>query len=146
MISLAGCKTEQYQKNEQYVSEVRRLVNDSVSYTRKLHKHDNDFDFKNSENVRGYLLTADDLINTLEQIQKLQSTDEFDKMNTSLKEAAEKAMEQVSQLRAMVVYSQENKNDSIYSREKEHYFKEYDEQYDIMVDLSSEIQTYWRNA
>ena len=137
---------EAHQKNDTYVSSVKQLVDDSVTYTRKLRQQDEDFDCRDNEKVRGYLLVTDDLINTLEQIQKLRSTDEFDRMDKPLKDSAKVALTVISQLKALVVYAQESGNDALYQREKDGYLSDYYINYDTMKELSSEIQTYWRNA
>ncbi len=146
MLTAVGCNMELHQKNESYVSQVKQLVNDSVTYTRKLWERDNEFDCRSSEKIRGYLLVADDLINTLDQLQKLKATDEFDEMDKPLKESAKQALILISQLKAMVVYAQESGDDAIYQREKGSYLNDYYTCYDNMKELSSEIQTYWRNA
>ncbi len=146
VISASGCNMELHNRNEQYVSEVKKLVNDSVNYTRKLRQQDEEFDCKDNEKLRGYLLAADDLINTLEKIQKLRPSDEFDDMDVQLKDESKNALTLISQIKAMVVYAGENGDDSIYKREREEYFNSYYTYYDRMKDLSSQIQTYWRNA
>ena len=146
VISLAGCNMEIHQKNSAYVSNVKRLVDDSVTYTRKLRQQDDSFDCRDNEKVRGYLLVADDLINTLEQIQKLRATDEFDAMDKPLKTSAKSSLQIISQIKALIVYAQENGDDDLYQREKSTYFNDYYGYYDQMKELSSEIQTYWRNA
>lgn len=142
----AGCDFETHKKSDLYVSQVKNLVNDTVNYTRKLRQQDKDFDSKDSEKLRGYLLAADDLINTLEQIQKLRPTDEFDSMNDKLRTASESALNSVTQIRSFVAYAAESGDDSIYTREKDKCINEYEGFYDEMKELSSEIQTYWRNA
>lgn len=146
MLTFAGCNLDTHNKNDQYVSDVRRMVNDSVTYTRKLRQQDEIFDCKNNEMVRGYLLVTDDLINTLQQIQKLKATDRFDDMDTELKLASKDALGIISQLKALVVYAQLNGNDMIYQLEKDEFFNRYYHSYDNMVELSSAIQTMWRNA
>ena len=142
----AGCDLEAHKKNDSYVSDVKNLVNDTVNYTRRLKQQDEAFESKDSEKLRGYLLAADDLINTLEQIQKLRPTDEFDEMNDRLRTAAEAAMNNITQIRSFVAYASESGDDGIYKREKENYLQNYMAYYDEMKELSSEIQTYWRNA
>ena len=89
---------------------------------------------------------ADDLINTLEKIQKLRPSDEFDDMDDQLKKDSKNALTLISQIKAMVVYAGENGDDSIYRREKDDYFSIYYDYYDSMKNISSAIQTYWRNA
>lgn len=146
LLTVTSCNLETNQKNNNYVSNVKRLVDDSVTYTRKLRQQDDGFDCRDNEKVRGYLLVTDDLINTLEQIQKLRATDEFDDMDKPLKDSAQIALTMISQIKALVVYAQENGSDALYQREKETYFSHYYVSYDEMKDLSSQIQTYWRNA
>lgn len=146
MMTISGCDLETYKRSDSYVADVKNLVNDSVNYTRKLKQQDEDFDSKDSEKMRGYLLAADDLINTLEQIQKLRPTDEFDEMNDELRTAAEAALNNITQIRSFVAYASESGDDSIYKREKDSYFEDYLFYYDEMITLSSRIQTYWRNA
>lgn len=146
LLPLAGCNMETHQKNDTYVNNVKQLVDDSVTYTRKLRQQDESFDCRDNEKVRGYLLVTDDLINTLEQIQKLRSTDEFDSMDKPLKDSAKVALTVISQLKALVVYARESGDDALYQREKGGYLNDYYANYDTMKELSSEIQTYWRNA
>ena len=142
----AGCDLDGYKKSDRYVGDVKSLVNDTVNYTRKLRRQDESFDINDSEKLRGYLLTADDLINTLEKIQKLRPTDEFDNMNEKLRAASEHALNNVMQIRSFVAYAGESGDDSIYKREKEKFLSDYMNSYDEMKELSSEIQNYWRNA
>ena len=144
--ALSGCNMELHNRNDQYVSDVKKLVNESVNLTRKLRQQDEAFDCKDSEKLRGYLLAADDLINTLEKIQKLRPSDEFDEYDDRLKADSRTALTLISQIKAMVVYAGENGDDSIYKREREDYFSDYYKHYDNMKNISSEIQTYWRNA
>ncbi|MBQ9461799.1 MAG: hypothetical protein IJU51_07805 [Clostridia bacterium] len=144
--ALSGCNMELHNRNDQYVSDVKKLVNESVNFTRKLRQQDESFDCKDSEKLRGYLLAADDLINTLEKIQKLRPSDEFDEYDNQLKEDSRSALTLISQIKAMVVYAGENGDDSMYKRERDGYFADYYEHYDNMKNISSEIQTYWRNA
>ena len=146
VMAMSGCNMELHNRNDQYVSDVKKLVNESVNFTRKLRQQDESFDCKDSEKLRGYLLAADDLINTLEQIQKLRPSDEFDDYDQQLKEDSRTALTLISQIKAMVVYAGENGDDSIYLREREDYFSDYYTHYDNMKSISSEIQTYWRNA
>ena len=86
------------------------------------------------------------MINTLEQIQKLRATDEFDAMDKPLKTSAKSSLQIISQIKALIVYAQENGDDDLYQREKSTYFNDYYGYYDQMKEISSEIQTYWRNA
>ncbi len=146
VLAVSGCNMELNNRNNQYVADVKKLVNDSVNYTRKLRQQDEAFDCKDSEKLRGYLLAADDLINTLEKIQKLRPSDEFDDMDDQLKKDSKNALTLISQIKAMVVYAGENGDDSIYRREKDDYFSIYYDYYDSMKNISSAIQTYWRNA
>ena len=146
VLAVSGCNMELNNRNNQYVADVKKLVNYSVNYTRKLRQQDEAFDCKDSEKLRGYLLAADDLINTLEKIQKLRPSDEFDDMDDQLKKDSKNALTLISQIKAMVVYAGENGDDSIYRREKDDYFSIYYDYYDSMKNISSAIQTYWRNA
>ncbi len=146
IMMLTGCDVETHRKNNQYVSDVKNLVNDSVNLTRKLKQQSEELDCKDAEKVRGYLLAADDLINTLQQIQKLRPTNEFDEMDERLKTASEAALNNISQIRSFVAYARDSGDDTIFKRESDSYYTLYLESYDKMKQLSSEIQTYWRNA
>ena len=146
MFAFTGCNMETHQMNDQYVSSVKEMVNDSVTYTRKLRQQDEGFDCHDNEKIRGYLLVTDDLINTFEKIQTLKSTDEFDEMDIELKRVSKQALTMISQLKQMVVYAQQSGSDAIYQREKNGYFDQYYSYYEDLRSISSEIQTYWRNA
>ena len=146
VFSLVGCNTEEFKKNEQYVSDVKNLVNESVNHTRKLRELDKDFVISDKDLINEYLETTDSLMEVFEQIQKLQATDEFDDKDKELKEAVKNELTVISQLRNLVYHAQENGDDDIYQREKDIYFEEYNKNYEKTIDLSSEIQTYWRNA
>lgn len=146
VLVLNGCNMEEFKKNEQYVNDVKNLVNESVNYTRKLRKLDEDFAISDNELVSDYLEITDSLMEIYEQIQKLQATDEFDDKDKELKAAAKNELTVISQLRNLVYHAQQNGDDDIYQREKAVYFEEYNKNYEKTIDLSSEIQTYWRNA
>lgn len=146
VLVLNGCNMEEFKKNEQYVNDVKNLVNESVNYTRKLRKLDEDFAISDNELVSDYLEITDSLMEIYEQIQKLQTTDEFDDKDKELKAAAKNELTVISQLRNLVYHAQQNGDDDIYQREKAVYFEEYNKNYEKTIDLSSEIQTYWRNA
>ncbi len=146
LLMLPGCNMETFHKNEQYVAEVKRLVNGLVDGTRKLKQLDDSFNCHDNEKVQSYLNVTDELIGNLEQIQKLQSTNEFDEMDKNLKTTAKSQLILVSQIRILVCHARESGDDSIYQREKKTYMDDYQKNYEKMRELSSEIQTYWRNA
>lgn len=146
VVSLCGCNMEQFKKNEQYVSDVKELVNESVNYTRKLKKLDEDFVCHDSKIVNEYIEITEKLMDIFQKIQKLQPTNEFDDKDKELKEAARNELTIISQIRNLVLHANQNGDDTIYQREKTACFEEYKKYYDQAIELSSEIQTYWRNA
>ncbi len=146
VVSLCGCNTDEFKRNEKYVSDVKELVNESVNYTRKLKKLDEDFVCHDADLVNEYIETTEKLMDIFQQIQKLQPTDEFDDKDKDLKEAAKNELTIISQLRNLVLHANQNGDDTIYQREKVNCFEEYKKYYDQAIDISSEIQTYWRNA
>lgn len=146
VLSSAGCNFDRFKQNDSYVKSVKELVDDTVNATRSVRQLDKSFNSQDSDKNREYLKVCDDLIGTLEKIQKLQATDEFDDMDRQLKEAAKDQLNTVMQLHTLIQHAGQTGDDSIYQREKDAYLEKFEENYENMRSLSSEIQTYWRNA
>ncbi len=145
MFVLSACSTENARKTESYVSSVKSLVNEAVNNTRALKIRCDEFNVNDTQTSKIYtsnLITLEDLY---EQVLKLESPDDYDELDEQVKTNAEGALSTVTEILNLVQYALDNKNDSLYQKDKDELFEEYQKYYDTLVELSSEVQTKYRN-
>ncbi len=146
MFVLAGCSNAKIKQNDNYVSSVKNLVNDTVNLNRTLKEQQEGFNCHDEEKSRQYISTMDSLADGFQQILKLQATNEFDEYDKSLKTRAKACLQDITQLRSLTGYAVKNEDDTFYQNDKQDIFDKYKSECDAMREISSEIQTYWRNA
>lgn len=146
LMILTGCNTEQMKKGNEYVSQVKQQVNEVVNFNRTLKEQENEFNCRDEEKTKRYVTTMDSLSEHFRSILKLQATDEFDKYDVDLKKNAKDALQTITQLKTLVKHAAEQGDDTFYQNEKDKLLKSYEDNCQKLRSLSSEIQTYWRNA
>ncbi len=142
---LAGCSNETAQHNEQYVSQVKELVNQTVNYTRVMVTKEKNFNCHNEAEAKEYIDTLDKLSDIFQKVITLNASEEFDQLNKELSQETTSALSEISELKSLAAYAIEKGDDTFYQRDKAGIRKDYDEHYRRMTELSSEIQTQWRN-
>lgn len=143
---ITGCSSETVKRNDKYVSSVKSLVNDVVNLNRVYKEQDENFNCHDPESIETLTGTMDKLTEKFNSILKLQAENEFRKYDNDLKSKAKEGLQIITQLRTLVKYSEVQLDDKLYQNEKEELNAKYSDVCSEMRSLSSEIQTYWRNA
>ncbi len=143
---LAGCNVDEVNHNNDYVSSVKKYVDNVVTYTREYKEYETTFNCRDVEESKKYIGTMDSLIECFQKILKLQSTDEFDEYDSSLKTLAQSALETITEIKSLTSYAVETGDDTLYKNDEDLMLENYDVLYEGLKDISAEIQTYWRNA
>ena len=143
---ITGCSTQSVKKNEKYVASVKSIVNDVVNLNRVLKEQNEEFNCHDPVSSEQLAETMDKLTDRFENILKLQAEKEFKTYDSELKEKAGEGLKIMTEYRMLVKYSEEKLDDKFYKNEKEELDKKYVDICADMRNLSSEIQTYWRNA
>ena len=100
----------------------------------------------NGESIEKITETMDTLSQRFDSILKLQAENEFREYDQQLKNEAKQALQIITQLRTLVKYSETKLDDKLYHNEKEELIETYKVVCGYMREISSEVQTYWRNA
>ena len=146
LMLFAGCNSEQIKKGNEYVSQVKEQVNEVVNFNRTLKEQENEFSCRDEEKTKRYVTTMDSLSERFSNILRLQATDEFDQYDSELKKNAKEALQTITQLKTLVKHAAEQSDDTFYQNEKDKLLKSYEDNCQKLRSVSSEIQTYWRNA
>lgn len=146
MFVLSACSTEESRKTEEYVSSVKTLVNEAVNSTRTLKTQRESFDCNDSQLSKAYISTLDTLADLYEQLIKLEAPDDYNDSDQSVKLYAEQALSDVIEMKGLVQYAFQNSDDSLYKKGIESLTDSYQECYNQLVSLSSEVQTNFRNS
>ncbi len=146
MFVLAGCSAGQNQQNEEYVNSVKTLVNDSVNSTRDLKEQDETFNCHNETVSKEYIHSLDTLSELYQNLIKLNATADFDDLDKELSSEAALALSDISEIKSLVSYAVEQEDDTLFQRDKNKIFDDYHTHYNRLTELSSEVQTRWRNA
>lgn len=146
MFVLSACSTEKSRKTEEYVSSVKTLVDDSVNNTRTLKTQYDEFDCKDSQSSKAYISTLGTLADLYEQLLKLEAPDDYDDLDNQVKENAEGALSIVTEIESLVKYAFQNSDSSLYDKNIETLFNNYQDYYDCLTDLSSQVHTRYRNS
>lgn len=146
MFLLSGCNTSTIKQNDNYVASVKTLVNDVVNLNRTLKEQDESFNCHDEEKSKQYIATMDSLSDKFQQLLKLQATNEFDEYDKSLKNHTKGCLQHITQMKSLVSYAVQEGNDTFYQNDKQAVFDSYNPLCESMRNISSEIQTYWRNA
>ncbi len=145
MFVLAGCSGDM-KTNEDYVTNVKTLVNDAIQNTRTLKEQDESFNCHNQESTKAYLSTLNSLSSLYQQILKLDTPAKFEESGESLQTNASSALSTLSEMKSLVTYALQNEDDTLFQKDKAALWEEYEKAYSGATDNSSEIQTIWRNA
>ena len=145
MFVLAGCSAGTTKQNQEYVDLVKTLVNDSVNYTRELKEQDETFNCHNETIANEYISTLDTLSDFYQNLIKLNATADFDDLDKELSSEAALALSDISEMKSLVSYAVEKGDDTLFQRDKDRLFDDYQTHYNKLTELSSEIQTRWRN-
>ncbi|MBQ1658989.1 MAG: hypothetical protein II059_04010 [Clostridia bacterium] len=143
---ITGCSAEGIKRNDKYVASVKSLVNDVVNLNRVFNEQDKNFNCHDPESIEKITETMDTLSQRFDSILKLQAENEFREYDQQLKNEAKQALQIITQLRTLVKYSETKLDDKLYQNEKEELIETYKVVCGYMREISSEVQTYWRNA
>ena len=146
LLVLSGCNVDEVHHNNDYVSAVKKYVDNVVTYTREYKEYETTFNCRDVEESKKYIGVMDSLIECFQNILKLQSTDEFDEYDSSLKFQAQSALETITEIRSLTSYAVETGDDTLYKNDESTMIENYTTFYEQLKDMSAEIQTYWRNA
>ena len=146
LVSLCGCNLSEMQQNNDYVSSVKNLVNDCINQNRVLKTQDETFNCHEPEKAKEYISTMDSLSTAFQKLQQLQPTGEFADYQAKIAESGASALSSITRIRTLVAYAAEHEDDTLYQNDKEELFSEYNASCEALRSLSSEVQTYWRNA
>lgn len=146
MFVLAGCSTEASRKTEHYVTSVKNLVNESVNNTRTLKEQKEKFDCSDNSFSKSYISTLDTLSGLYEQLIQLESADGYQVYDNNVKLRAKQALTDITKIKNLAQYAFENGDDSLYKKDIDNIYKDYQEAYNSLITSSSQIQTEYRNA
>lgn len=146
LFAFAGCNLSEIKQNESYVASVKSLVNDCINYNRTLKKQEEVFNCHDKEKTKQYISTMDALSETFRKLAQLQPTDEFGDFNDDIRSRSGEALSCITRLRTLASYAAEHEDDTLFRNDKEEIHDEYDACCALLRALSSEVQTYWRNA
>ncbi len=146
LFTLSGCNLGEMKQNDGYVASVKELVNQCINYNRTLKKQEEVFNCHDVEKTKQLVSTMDTLGDVYQQLLQLQPTNEFAEYHSQITERATMALSCISRLKTLVNYSAEHGNDKLYQNDKGEILDEYTADCEMLRWVSSEIQTYWRNA
>lgn len=146
MFVLSACSTEESRKTESYVSSVKELVNSCVNTTRTLKTQKENFNCQDSVTSKEYISSIDKLADLYGSLLKLEAPNSYDDLNESLLVNSENALSNINELKTLVQYAFANNDDSLYQKNAEKLYNSYQNSYNNLVSVSSEIQTRFRNA
>lgn len=143
---IPGCNLSEIKQNDSYVASVKSLVNNCINYNRTLKKQDESFDCHDPEKSKQFISTMDALADTFKDLLQLQPTDEFADYNNEICIRSGQALSCLTKLRTLAVYAYEHEDDTLFRNDKEIIYEEYNACCEQLRAMSSEVQTYWRNA
>lgn len=146
LVGLGGCNLSEKHQNDGYVASVKELVNECINQNRILTKQDESFNCHDAEKSKEYIGTMDNLSITFQKLLQLQPTTEFAKYHEQITSYSALALANITNLRTLASYAAEHEDDTLYQNDKAEIMDEYKSNCDLLRSLSSEIQTYWRNA
>ncbi len=146
MFVLAGCSAGRAKQNEEYVSNVKQLVDNAVMATRTLNEQEKSFDYSDEKLSKAYLSTLDTLAGLYDQILELNATEDFRDLDKTLADESTTALSDITQIKALASYAYEKNDPTLYQKDNGRLMNDYKTHYEKIKELSSEIQTRWRNA
>ena len=147
MCTLCGCrKIKEYNSDDEYVAQVRQLVDDTVKYTRIWQEYDEKFNCRDTETSKEYISVLDNIEEICKKLLMLTPSQKFDDNDVSVKEYAGELLSVTSDIKNHVEYSVKISDDMLFSREKEELFEMYKTSYENLTNASQYLQTFWRNA
>lgn len=143
---LGSCSLHNGKKNAAYVESVKEDVHQAVNLTRELREKQETLDIKNQKNVKECISILDKLSDLYSDLVTLESTDRYDDLDNQLKEYSESALNSVSRMKILLSAAISKDGDkSGYERDKDRIQNDYEETYQNIIDISSEVQTRFRN-
>lgn len=146
LVSLSGCNLSEIHQNDGYVAAVKELVNECINENRVLNKQEGVFNCHEPEKTKEYISTMDNLSSTFQKLLQLQPTGQFTDYQEKIANYSALALADITRLRTLAAYAVEHEDDTLYQNDKDEILTEYVKNCETLRSLSSEVQTYWRNA
>ncbi len=145
--TLSSCgKISEYNRDDEYASNVKSLVDDTVKYTRIWKEYDEKFNCQDVETAKEYIEVLEEIEKICRKLLTSTPSEKFDDNDAYIKKDAGQLLAVTSEIKNHVKYAVENADDTLFQKEKTELFSKYMEEYENLAEASQYLQTFWRNA
>ena len=141
---LSGCGINAPGTKE-YVDSVKQDMLVSVNETRKLKEQQKTADVRTVDDADANMQTLDNLDNVYTDLILLESPDAYNELDDEIKKNSSSALSYIKELKSLVTAAKNTANDSLYKQDLHHIMEQYEENYNALKDLGSQIITKYRN-
>ena len=145
IFTLSACSFNGGRSVAEYVDTVRDDTRKAVNITRDIRKQQETLDCRNKDDAKKLIASLDELSSLYTELSKLDSPDRYTDLDEEIKTNSETALGCVSQLKTLASTAMNTGDDTFYKQEYAGITEEYDAAFNILVDISSQVTTRFRN-